>query len=307
MADTDQDIFDQATAPDKPTAEKPADTPAVEEQPETPAQAGGPERDPATGKFVAKAETEQAAPVEGKAETVKTEAPKAETQADHRIPLAEHLNEREKRQAAETRASTLERELQAMNRRLDDLSKPKAERPDIWADPQAFVNQSLRDQIDPVQKQQEAIVDRFSRLLAVQQYTKPVVEAAFAELETAVRTDPAMRLEAQRIWQQEHPYGALVDWHKQRQALKEFGSDPNAYKAKVKDELMKDPEFRAAIIAAVKAESSNGQQNLNGSRPNNVTRLPPSLGRVASAAPNNMGDETDPSDAELFRSAARSK
>lgn len=304
MADTDKEIFAAAMADAPAEAGTEQVTEQATEQPETPqAEGGGPQRDPATGKFTAKAgeapateQTRVETPPAGQQQ--RQERPAGE--ADHRIPLAEHLNEREKRQAAEARASQFERQMETMNRRLEELQKPKGPTPDIYTDADAFV----RAQIDPVQKQQEAIIDRFSRLMAVQQFTKPVVDAAYAALETAVRSDPNMRLEAQRIWQNEHPYGALVDWHKRQEALQEIGTDPAAYKTKLREEFLKDPEFRKAVIDAVKAENG-GQQNGQSRPGSTITRLPPSLNRVTNAASVNTAEEETLSDAELFRQSMR--
>jgi hypothetical protein len=68
---------------------------------------------------------------------------------------------------------------------------------------------------------------------------------------------------------------------------------------KMRDELLKDPEFLKAAIETVR--NGNGQQQgQQGQRPNNVTRLPPSLSRTAGSSANADPIDTDDSDRAIF-------
>lgn len=300
MPDLEQEIFDQASA-----AEPPAEAPVAD--PATPdpaaALAASPDRDE-QGRFRAKAEAAASQPA-----TATDPAPaQPQTQADHRIPIAELLRERDERQAAQRERDESRRQAQALAQQLEDMRRPKpAPRPDPWQDPGAFAEHIAREQVTPIQQNQDAIVDRFSRLMASEKFGEDKVNAAFAALEAEVRSNPSARYEAQRIWQQPHPYGALVQWFSNQSALKEIGSDPAAYRTKLLTDAMKDPEHRKAVMAAIEAEARGASPaGAAATRPTNVTRLPPSLTRAASAAPVNSaggGDEAI-SDRDLYRFAA---
>jgi hypothetical protein len=305
MADTDEELFEQAFSEAEPKPEGTSEAPA--EEPTEPEPEGEQPRDE-HGRFAPKAkEPEEPAeeqPSEPEPEAKAEPAKEPPPQQEHRVPLAEHLSEREKRQAAERerdeerrQRESDRRELQALQRQIEELKKPKTEPPDFYADPQAFV----RSQLDPVQQtvqqQQEAMIDRFSRMMAVQQHGKDTVDAAYKALEDQVQANPAARFEAQRIWQSEHPYGELISWHKRQTALSEIGEDPAAYRQRLREELLKDPSFQAEVIAATKAAAQSpaaGQP-----RPQTTTRLPPSLNRATGQGGPAVTTEPQ-SESELF-------
>ena len=304
--ETDQELFQDAISSEAPaetppaTVEKPAETP--------PADTGGKQgRDPATGQFTGKSSV----PATGEKPATTAQpggdrpATTEPTGGDHRVPLSEHLSERERRQNAERDRDEARRYVEQLARQVEALQRPREapKPPDPWLDPQGHADFIARQQTAPLERQLELQRDGFSRMMAVEKYGEEPVAQAFSALETAVRLDPAMRLQAQQIWQASHPYGALMSWHRREQAMKEFGSDPAAYKARLRDEFLKDPEFRKAVVEAIKAETMPAG---NGSRPQSVTRLPPSLSRAPSAAsPNGAGDLVPLTDAELFREATR--
>ena len=91
---------------------------------------GGPARD-AQGRFAGREEPA----ADGQPQPQDRAQPEPER---HHIPLAEHLSERERRQEAERRAAEYERELAAIRRANAEASKPKRERPDLFADPDAY-------------------------------------------------------------------------------------------------------------------------------------------------------------------------
>lgn len=306
QGDTEQEIFQEAIAPEPPEPAEGA-KPAADPGPKP--DGSGRLHDPASGKFVPKgSDGEKPADQLSRDKSPDSLSPDLSPQpsgGDHRVPLSEHLSERERRQTAERERDEARRSYEMLARRLDQLERPREQpkAPDPWVDPSAHATFVARQQVDPLIQQQERQRDDFSRMLAEEKHGTAVVEAAFAALEMAVQRDPYMRLEASRIWNARHPYGALIDWHKNQLALKEIGGDPAAYKTKLRDELLKDPEFRKAVIEAIKAETTQPAQN--GSRPRTVTQLPPSLNRVSSAAPVHPLGEEDVSDAELFREATR--
>ena len=88
-------------------------------------------------------------------------------------------------------------------------------------------------------------------------------------------------------------------WHRQQRLYETTGGDLEGYLTKRQEELLNDPAFLAK--AADKIRAGAGVQ----SRPTaNVTQLPPSLNKIASAAPTS-DDGDDLSDAGLLKSALR--
>ena len=73
----------------------------------------------------------------------------------------------------------------------------------------------------------------------------------------------------------------LLDLHKQEQARREIGGDPNGFRERVRSdvlsnpsELMKDPAFAQAVTDYLRQQAGQGGQN---GGPRTETRLPPSL------------------------------
>lgn len=287
----DKELFN-AVMSDEPVAEpQPAPEPEVKAE-ETPE----PQPRDELGQFAAKPETpeEQPAPQEPPAEP----EPRRE---DHRIPLAEHLSVRERAQNAERerdgerqRNQDLERRLQAMERQLSEARQPKPETPDVWADPEGYV----RSQIATVGQGQEAALERMSRAFAVDKYGAEAVNAAMAELEQQMQADPNARFEHQRIMASDHPYGELVNWHRRQSAFKEIGDDPAAYKQRVIEEALKDPEVIKRVVESARAQAQ--QPPANGQSRSPLVDLPPSLNRTTG----NGGQAPAPAartDAEMFK------
>jgi hypothetical protein len=252
-------------------------------------------RDPATGKFVAnKTDAEQPAggdrqPNEGQRGG---------------IPSARLREEADARRAAETRASDFERQLKEMQNRLDRMTQTPAQPrqpaqpvqvPNIFENPDGYVDHRLQ----PIQEQQAQMIDRFSRMMAVQQHGADQVNAALKELATEVQTNPAARFDAQRIWQAEHPYGELVNWHKNRQTLKEIGSDPAAYQKQLREQLLNDPEFVKQVIEKASGQARTPANGAN--RSSTEIDLPPSLATRAGAGGNSSRAPADDPAAD-FRS-----
>lgn len=96
-----------------------------------------------------------------------------------------------------------------------------------------------------------------------------------------------------------NPGDAIVGWYRQQEMMRETNGDLGAFKEKMRGELLKDPEFLKAAIETVR--NGNGQQQgQQGQRPNNVTRLPPSLSRTAGSSANADPTDTDDSDRAIF-------
>lgn len=200
---------------------------------------------------------------------------------------------REVRENAERRIQQeVERQVQAVLAR----QQPQQQEPQIELDPltdpkgyqQAITNhfeqQRARDRLD------------FNLQLSRIRHGEKFDEAFQAFMQVA-ESDPQF---GQAVVRSSNPGDTLWKWYQGQQTLREVGTDPTAYKQKLRDELLKDPAFQAEVIKAVNAAGASQQA---GARPNNVTQLPPSLSKATGATANTA--ETAPTGAELFQHALR--
>jgi hypothetical protein len=230
--------------------EQEAETEAGEVEAEAEGDEGGDrQRDPATGKFLRKE--------------------KPEERQDHRIPLAEHLSEREKRQNAERERDELRRQLEAARPR----PQPRVEEEiDPWTDLPTALKKQRQEFQDTLEQFR---IDQSLELARVRH--GEVFDKAFAEIKTAAEKDPALN---QRIFASRNIGEAIVGWYKEQTALKEIGPDPVAYKQRLREDLLKDPEFlKAAIAAAEKLEQPDEETGETEPRTRSVIKLPPSLNK----------------------------
>jgi hypothetical protein len=119
--------------------------------------------------------------------------------------------------------------------------------------------------------------------------------------------NPDDRATVQRIYSSPNPGEALVSWHKRTETLRRVGDDPDKYEkdieARVRETLMKDPEFRKTLIEGARAEASVGEDG----KPRTVLRLPKSLnGAVGGNRRADADvDQNDGSDQAIAESAWR--
>lgn len=198
--------------------------------------------------------------------------------------------DKERAERAEAEAQTYRAQLEAhqretaeLKRRLDELTKPKEEPHNLFERPEDFVasiqqqNQQIAQQI---RQEMEVMLLENNLQLASYKYGDEFTEAYDAVMKAKAAGDHRT---ADAIRSTSNPGEALIQWYRQQKALSEFGTDPNAYKQKVRDELMKDPEFRAQLLETLKAEATGQQPTqaaTNPNRPNTVVKRPPSLSGV---------------------------
>lgn len=141
-------------------------------------------------------------------------------------------------QVASFEKTLAEREA-AWERRIEQLTsamkpkEPEKEAPDFWSDPDGY----LKGALSPVQQQIAEQKEQFAQMLAEQQHGAEVVQGAVKALEMELRSNPASSGVYQQIMAQRNPYQAVVEWHKRHQTQAEIGSDPEAYKAKLREDL----------------------------------------------------------------------
>jgi hypothetical protein len=221
----------------------------------------------------AAAETEQteqqAEPVTAE---VKTETASERPAVDDNAPLVpswrlREINE-EKRALAE-RLAAIEAEKATWQRQPAPVEQPKpAEKPakpDPLIDPdgyEAYLEAKVEEKL--LNNQRE------SSLLAAHGKYKTEFEEAYSAAQKAV--DPALKA---RMQTSRDPGETLIQWHRENKTRQEIGGDLTAYKQRLRDEALKDPEFRKAAMAAWQAEA----QPLTNGRPN--VALPPSINGVS--------------------------
>lgn len=297
IAPDDKDIFAAALTDETPPE---ADEQPKDEQPEDPD---------------AKADADDA---DDGDETDRQEAarPKAEGEKrkDYRVPSwrlreANEAKEAERmaREAAEQRLRDREaemerdrREVEEMRRRYSVTNAPKPQpAPDIIENPQGY-QQFVQSQVERMVSAR--LID--ASFDDAKETHGGEFDKAWVNLTKEIERGDTLTRD--RIVNAPNPGRALMRWHKERQAISEIGTDPDAYKARVKDELrqslMADPTFREELLKSMRTEASGSADQ---SRPNTVTRLPPSLNRATGSRSNETEDTTPMSDQELFRHTTR--
>lgn len=290
----DKALFDAATSTEATTAEAQSAATTQEATTEQPAEQQGQPRD-GHGRFAAKAE--QAAP-EAQPEPQQQPAPQAQQPADQ-VPPWRLREEAEARRAAEARAQQYERQLAQMNDRLRQLTEKPAPRPDMFENPDGFVQHGVREAINPIAQQMNGMREFFSQTMAVQQFGEEAVNKAYQAMGDAMnRGDPGARAAYERLMRNSyHPFGDLVKWHKRESTLSAVGDDPNAWFEKEFERRAKEDPAFAAKLKNSQPQAQNGAQQSN-----NVVKLPPSLTKTPGAA---AAQPLSMDDASLFANALR--
>lgn len=295
---TDKELFDQAlTDPVETKAE------TTEVKPEETTEQPRDEH----GRFAAKTEAaaevkEQGPPkIEPQPEPQKTAEPAKAEPDQHRVPLSELLNEREKRQRFEHENGQLRQQVQQIQQWIQQQTQPKAQ-PQEPANLFEHPNEYLQEWIAP-QRQEFAVAllqikDGLSKEMAITQFGEKAIAEALADL----GNHPQGQHEWERILASPHPYGELVKWHKSVLTQREVGADPSAWFQKKLDEKMKDPAFQAQVLELARQQTQQ-QQQVPGrpASPPNI-QLPPSLSSIPAAA-GRVEEQGDLSDQSLYRHA----
>jgi hypothetical protein len=214
------------------------------------------------------------------------------------IPAARLREELENKRA-------LERERDEYRRRLDEFTRPPKPEPpkrsDLFEAPSAFVQEEVRPLIDPVQQRIEAITEHYSRQNAVREYGQEKVQAAYKLMESAMG---ARDSEAWSVFNRARasidPYGEIMRWHASKEVISTVGSDLKAYREKLADEFLTDPEFQKRAYEKWRGQAASSGNNV--SRP--VAPKLPSIGKVGAASASSDADENLSED-ELFQAATR--
>lgn len=204
-------------------------------------------------------------------ETKETAPPAASTQQQppsaepKMVPVTALESERRKRQEYERELEELRKKVQPQQHQQTQPQQQKKgpQPPDPFTDPAGFA-EFVQSQVE-----ERFLTHRLndSEERAIATYGAEVVDAAY---EAVLKAGPH---EAQRLLGTKDPYAELVKWHKRQLAMAEVGDDLDAYKARLREELMAE------------LQGGGGTPNPASDPAQNQARVPKSLGRVPSAQP----------------------
>jgi hypothetical protein len=201
----------------------------------------------------------------------------ADRQDGRGVPSARLREEAEGRRVAEAERERAQAEARELRARLEaaearqrrpqrqdgqDDPDPNAP-PDMFADPEGWA--------------------RHQRALITQDFNERRINGSFDDareqhgdkfveaFQTLQRSQNPQLVSA--IVNANNPGRALMRWHQQQSLVSEIGDDPAAFRQKVREELLADPEVRRAVITGAREQATRTG--------NTQTRLPPSLNSAA--------------------------
>lgn len=240
----------------------------------------------------------------GETKDVKPE-PKPEDNAP--VPAGRMREESEARRRAERERDDLQRRLESYTRQ----APPQQQQPltqkeiDLFDNPKGFVEQQVKPYFDQIQAAHRKTVEDISESFAVRQHGADTVNAAKQSLEQGMaRRDPEVWSTYHRAMASNDPYGVIVDAHRNGETMRSIGGDLDAYKKRIIEEAMSDPEFQKRVIETAKGHATAAGNNVaRPVRPQGSSS--PSLGNIGAAGGDTQVSE--PSDMELFRAATTAK
>ena len=282
---TEEELFEQAIADEDVKAE-PVEEAEPEGDGEPALEAGGDqEAEPEEGP-----EDPEPQPGEGEGD------PAGET-----IPMPRFNEVNAKRKAAEDRALEAEKNNAMLLGRFEQLERqvqqnrpaPQQEQQEeplsFLDDPEAFISGMEQRLSQRVQQ---------STLQANLQAYQAVHGATFTEAFEALQQS-GDEAAAGRVVSSSNPGQTLLDWHKQQKILTETGGDIEAYKAKILEQMLEDPDTLKKLGEKLKAQS--GTTPGNGGSPN--ISLPPSVNSGTGSGSSKDRDRLPGSEEEFWNDA----
>ena len=232
----------------------------------------------------AAAETTQNQQTEARTEPV-VERPT--TREPERIPLPEYLSERERRQTLEKRVAEFEA---AEKKRLEEAQRNQSV-PDVFADPDAFRKHQEDAFKSSLSQQEQAFRKELltMRLDMDQRFVRSQdpegFEAAFKWFSEQVSANPGLY---QVAVGQPSPHGWMIDQFKQSKLVSEIGNDPEAYRKKLLEEALSDPEYVARAAEKAREMAAGNvrfQSSPQAAHPQQQRTALPSMRTAGAAAP----------------------
>lgn len=152
--------------------------------------------------------------------------PVAEPEEARAIPVTALLDEREKRQEAQRKAEEADRRARELERKIAELTKPKEETPDWYSDPDKAAQYQARN-IEQRFEQQRLAQSRF---FAEREFGKDTVEQAIAYFDRHPE-------QSSQFLREPSPFHSAVEFFKRQQIVEEIGTDPEAYRKKIAEEI----------------------------------------------------------------------
>jgi hypothetical protein len=296
---TDQQLFDHAINTPDPAPVTPSSAPPSSPSPGTQAS-----EQPAS----TRPDLQQPPPSDEQPRTPQGQfAPKPkgqQGQPQHQVPLRELMEERERRQKLEAHTQELTRAVMALQERLLPQQPPQQPQgpQSIFDDPDAYLDHRV---MNPLRQEAQVYVmqvkDGLSRAQANQQFGQQEVDAALNEI-GRIRQTPQGQFIFNQIMQSGHPYGELVQWHRQARAQAAIGADPQAW-LRQQQQAWAENEKVQDYVMELRAKRLNAQQQ-RPQNPQNVVQLPPSLSSVRSSS-GRMDNGGDLSSASLYDFATK--
>jgi len=290
----DRALMEGAMAPE-PKQEAPAKEPEPGDRP----------RDE-LGRFAPKEETTEAAPAEVKPPTEQPPFEPAKDDAEGQVPSWRLREIREARDAAERRVTEREQELfqtrqqmQAFQQQLAQLQKPKEEPVNWFDNPDSALQQRMAPVEERFAQLQQEMRLTTSRAMAIAVHGAKAVTEMEQAIGKAMRENhPDMPTLQMQLRNASDPAEVAMQWHTRTKLLAETGGNLDAYRQKILDDAMKDPDFQAKVIESARGQASQP----NSGRPPPIN-LPPSLNRASGTGASQAPEAGDMSDASLYRFA----
>ncbi|AWI90273.1 hypothetical protein C0214_19640 [Methylobacterium sp. DM1] len=167
-------------------------------------------------------------------------------------------------------------------------AQPQQPQADWWQDPDAAFAHNIERAISPLQQRLDRQREGFSQMLAVEKFGAETVSTATSELQRRMQADPnGMAYTYRAIMDSPHPYGALVNWHKEQSALSQYGSDPSAF---IEAEIQR----RLAEMGQQPAPQSQAAPPSQPTRPAAPPQMPSSFAAARNGAPRGAPQASGP-------------
>ena len=183
-----------------------------------------------------------------------------EDSGDHRVPLTELLNEREKRQQMEAQLQAMQYQVEQQQLQQQAQAQGQEQWPDMFENPEHYqqwmqylatqMPQNIEQNIQQQVNQQLAMArTEFlgeMSLRSARQSDPDTYDKAWAELERRTNSgDHSWRLQA---LQSSDPGQEVLKLYKQNSVVQDVGDDPEAYFQRRIEELKGDPAALAALL-----------------------------------------------------------